>query len=209
MNDGRPPLSVDRLDAAVDLMGRSGRGAILPMKGESMLPTLRPGQLVAVDLAPSGFDLGDLMLFRQVDYLVVHRFLGPASREDGMPRFRSRGDGSLGLDAPVDRARVLGKVVAIEERGQWWSLESGGARLWAIAMALHDLCWAAAGVAAGDIERRLRRLGLRIGLQAWVARVDRFLLGVAHRSLFGRMHRRSARPPAGFHGPSGTTDVER
>lgn len=193
-----PRLSVAQLDAAMGLMGRRGGGAVLPMRGESMLPMLREGQLVAVDLSPFEPELGDLLLFRQQDYLVVHRFLGPASQEDGSPAFRTRGDGLPGLDPSVERARVRGRVRAIEDRGLWWSLEGGGARAWALAVALHDLCWAGAAVMAGRADGRLRRVGLRSAVRPWVVRTDRALLGLAHRLLFPAFHRASTAWPEGY-----------
>jgi len=194
----RGRLSVEQLDAAMGLMGREGRRVVLPMRGESMLPMLRAGQLIAVDLSPFEPELGDLLLFRQQDYLVVHRFLGPASREDGSPAFRTRGDGLPGLDPAVERARVRGRVRAIEDRGRWWSLEGGGARAWALAVALHDLCWAGAAVVAGRADGLLRRVGLRLAVQTWVVRTDRALLGLAHRLLFPAFHRASAAWPEGY-----------
>jgi hypothetical protein len=193
----RGPLSVPQLDAAVDLMGRTGRRAVLPMRGESMTPTLRAGQLIDVALTPCEPELGDLLLYRQQDYLVVHRYLGPASWEDGAPRFRTRGDARLELDPPLERARVRGRVLAIEEHGRGWSLDGGGARAWAMAVGLHDLAWAAIGVLAGSGESALARVGLRVDLRSPVARTDRAMLGLAHRLLFRALHHSSASRPAG------------
>jgi hypothetical protein len=165
-----------------------------------MLPTLRAGQRVAVDLAPVALERGDLLLFRQVDYLVVHRLLGPASREDGTPQLRTRGDGLAGLDPPVDRRRVRGKVVAIEDDGQWWILEGAGSRVWSLAVALHDLAWAAAGTAAGRIDKLLGAVRLR----SWTASADRVLLALAHRLFFRILHRRTSQRPSGFYAPPDT-----
>jgi len=181
-------------------MGRAGRGAILPMRGDSMLPTLRAGQLVAVDLAPVALERGDLLLFRQVDYLVVHRLLGPASHEDGTPQLRTRGDGLPGLDPPVDRRRVRGKVVAIEDGGQWWILGGTGSRVWSLAVALHDLGWAAAGTAAERIDKLLGTGGVR----SWAASADRVMLALAHRLFFRILHHQTPQRPSGFHAPPDT-----
>jgi hypothetical protein len=197
MNE-RARLSAEQIDAAVDLMGRQGRGVVLPMIGESMLPLLRAGQRIAVDLSPFEPERGDLLLFRQEDYLVVHRFLGPTSREDGSSVLRTRGDGLPRLDPPLERARVRGRVRAIEFRGLWWSLDGGRARAFALAVALHDLGWAGAAVLAGRIEELLRRAGLRPAVQSWVVRADRALLGAAHRLLFPLLHRASDACPEGY-----------
>lgn len=195
-----PPKELPRavLDAAVDLIAGPGRIALLPMTGESMLPTLRPGQRVAVELVVEGPERGDLLLFRQVDYHVVHRYLGPTTSGDGVPCFRTRGDHVPALDAPLDPARVLGRVIAVEREGEWWDLDGAAARLYALGAALHDLFWAAAALAAGRLEARwgAREGLLRERVVAW----DRRLLGLAHR-LFLRLGSRksgalSARPGA-------------
>jgi len=92
---------------------------------------------------------GELILFRQADYHAIHRVLGPAVRPDGGSSLRTRGDHVPGLDPPVERSCVLGKVVAVEEaEGIWWDLRAAAAPGYALAVALHDLFWAAAAVAA-------------------------------------------------------------
>jgi hypothetical protein len=197
MND-RGPLSVEQLDAVVDLMGRTGGGAILPMSGESMVPLLREGQLIAADLSVRDPEIGDLLLYRQLDYLVVHRYLGPATREDGTPILRTRGDACLGLDPPLDRSRVRGRVVAIEAHGCWWDLDGGGARAWALAVALHDLFWAGMGVLARRCDLWSGRLGLTVRTEPWVARLDQITLRVSHRLLFRVLHRALRNRPPGF-----------
>jgi hypothetical protein len=197
MNE-RGPLSVEQLDAVVDLMGRTGGGAVLPMQGESMVPLLREGQLIAVDLSPLEPEIGDLLLYRQLDYLVVHRFLGPATREDGHPTLRTRGDACLGLDPPLDRVRVRGRVVAIEAQGRWWFLDGGGARAWAIAVALHDLFWAGMGTLARRFDALSARLGIPLRTEPWAAKIDQTALRLSHRLFFRRLHRSGADCPAGF-----------
>jgi hypothetical protein len=197
MND-RGPLSVQQLDAVVDLIGRTGGGVVLPMQGTSMVPLLGEGQLVAVDLSPFEPQIGDLLLYRQLDYLVVHRYLGPATHEDGHPTLRTRGDGCLGLDPPLERERVRGRVVAIETQGLWWRLDRGGARAWALAVAIHDLCWAGIGVLARRCDGVSLRLRLPVRTEPWVARLDRSTLHLAHRWLFRAAHRGETDCPPGF-----------
>ena len=84
MIDTSGGLEVRLLDAAVDLMGRAGRGGRVQVVGESMRPTLAPGDVLAVDFSPGTPRRGDLLLFRLagVDencFLVghqVHRLAG-------------------------------------------------------------------------------------------------------------------------------------
>ncbi|HKQ62516.1 MAG TPA: S24/S26 family peptidase, partial [Candidatus Polarisedimenticolaceae bacterium] len=123
-----PGRGVELLDAAVELLGRAGRRGTVRVQGQSMTPTLASGQTLGVEFAPEALRRGDLLLFRQQDYLVVHRLLGPASFPDGRRCWRTRGDGMLALDPPVDPARVVGRVVAVQLGEEWRSLEGRWAR---------------------------------------------------------------------------------
>jgi hypothetical protein len=170
--------------AAVELMGHAGRRGTVRVRGESMQPTLRPGQLLAVDFAPQRLSRGDMLVFRQGDLLLVHRLLGSARPKDGRPRLRTRGDGTLGLDPPVDLDRVVGRVIALEDGSRWRTTRDRRARTYAWCLAWHDLFWAAV---AGVSPRRLQ----------WrVAVVDRRLLRAVHRTLFNRLHADVPRPEA-------------
>lgn len=159
-----------------------------------MLPMLRADDLIAVELTPPELSLGDILVFRQLDYLVVHRYLGPATREDGHPVLRTRGDNIATLDPPLDRSRVRGRVVAFQSDGLWWSAETSGARIWAMLIALHDLCWAFTGSLARAIDRRAVRIGFGKSLAAGVAALDRLKLRLAYRLLFRLLHHRCEAP---------------
>jgi len=189
--------SVELLQAAAELLGRDGRRGTLRVRGTSMVPTLHPGQRLAVEFGGAEPRRGDLLLFRQADYLAVHRLLGPARPAlDGERRLRTRGDGQLGLDPPVNPADVLGRITAIETDGSWRGLEGIVAGMYARCMAWHDLFWAGVGIGARTVDRRLsgdRSDGL---LSRWVSRADRGLLAMIHALLFRVCHRCVA-PPAG------------
>jgi hypothetical protein len=183
------------IEHALELLTRERATAIWAMQGESMLPTLVDGQRVAIKLGPSHLERGDLLLFRQADYLVVHRLLGGTACPDGRPCLRTRGDGRQLFDPPVDHEMVKGRVIAIEAEGLWWDLRGAGAKIYALGLVLHDLKWALAGMLARRVQESLRLLGISCPLQAWVGAIDRALLGMAHRMLFKRLHARSPSPP--------------
>lgn len=186
------------MDAAVDLLARDGRLGALRVLGGSMVPTLPPGSEVRVDFAPAKPRRGDLVVFRQAGYLAVHRLLGRARLPDGSPCLRTRGDGVLALDPPVEPSSVIGRAVAIRRDGTWRDLGRGGAKAYAALIALHDLGWAGAGVAADrTADRVLRALRLPAFARRMVARVDAGLLAVADRLFFRLLHP-PAPPPAGF-----------
>jgi hypothetical protein len=172
----------------------SDRGAaIVPVsEGDaSMLPHLRGGDAVLVVplVAPPG--PGDLLLYRQQDYWVVHRCLGWTAAPDGTPRLRTRGDGRNELDPPLSPEDVHARVVALRRGGAWCSLQGGPARVYARCVAWHDLFFAAAGAVAR-----------KAGLGRAAAAIDRGTLRFWAPLTFPVFHRRIA-PPA-VSGPEGS-----
>jgi len=160
-------------DQALDLL-LSDRGfAVVSIAegDESMLPHLHGGdavRAVAVDRPRAG----DLLLYRQQDYWVVHRCLGPIAGG-----WRTRGDGRNLLDPPLSSERVLGRVTAVRRAGRWRSLEGGPARLYARLVGWHALFWAGSGV-----------LARKVGAGRAVAAADRGLLRIAAALLFPAAH---------------------
>lgn len=169
--------SFSPLDAAIEVLADGTGKAVLVIRGESMRPTLAPGDEVQVDLAPGRLRFGDLLLFRQADYLVVHRFLGPARRPDGSPCLRTRGDGRIALDPALDRGAVRGRAIAARRKNEWRTLTGAAPRAWGIAVAGHALFWSAAAVVVG--WEPLRRI---------VAGIDRGLLLAADGIAFKIVH---------------------
>lgn len=82
----------------------------LVVRGRSMLPLIEDG--ARVEISASGRYLpGDVIAFRRDDgQLSVHRVLGYRPGRGGW-RIVTRGDAAGALDPPVDRQRVVGKVV--------------------------------------------------------------------------------------------------
>lgn len=177
--------------AAADLLGRSGGHGCIRLRAgaDSMRPTLEPGQRLAVAFGAGTPRRGDILLFRRDGDLVVHRYLGPSRPlPDGGPGLRTRGDACWGLDPKIPPADVVGRVIAVETARGWRGLDGPAARLYARAVAAHDLAWAAAAALA-------RRGG--DGPLAAVAAVDRGLLRVAHAALFAACCRPLRQPPPG------------
>ncbi len=191
-------LDVPLLDAAVSLMGHAGRLGILRVLGESMRPILPPESLLCVDFAPNGLHAGDLLLFRQGQYLAVHRLLYRSTDRQGQPCLRTRGDNVPALDPPVDLSRVIGRVTAIRRDGTWRDLMTRRARVYAFLLALHDFFWTASiALAERTVDRALRAVRVPLSLRHVALRLDGALLRAADRVCFRAIHAEIP-PPPGF-----------
>lgn len=184
--DRSHPLRV-KLDQALELVMSQRGAAVVPIAvgDTSMAPLLYGGD--AVLLAPlTGLSApGDVILFWQRDYWVVHRCLGPVTTRDGRSGLRTRGDGRNGLDPLVVTEDVRARVIGMRRKGAWRSLEGAPARAYARLMGWHDLFWAAAGVALG-----------KAGLGGAIAAIDLGLLRLTVPIVFPLCHRRIAVPAA-------------
>lgn len=185
------------LDAAIGLLGEAGIRGVICVQGGSMLPTLDPGAEVEVEFAPPQVRFGDLLVFRQADYLVVHRCLGRGRRRDGIRPLRCRGDGAPALDPPVAPGGVIARVLAVRRHDGWRTLETVPGRVYGVLMAAHDLAWGAAAAAADRVEGALRRRGVPVPARAVTAAIDRGLLSISDRILFSALHPRRTPPAAG------------
>lgn len=77
-----------------------------------MLPTLRPGDEVVVDLEARGFRCGDLIVVQGGQTLIAHRVI------EVDPALRTRGDNAPEADAPVALEQVMGPVIELRRTGR-------------------------------------------------------------------------------------------
>lgn len=172
---------------ALDLLLTERGSAVLAISpgDRSMEPTLAGGSpFVAAPLSREPRP-GDLLVFRQADYLVVHRYLGRARFPDGAPCLRTRGDGRSPFDPPLRRADVLARVVAVRRAGSWLSLGGIRARTFARLIAWHDLAWGAAAALVRPVK-----------LEGLVATLDRAVLSLAVALGFRLAHAAAPDPEA-------------
>jgi len=166
------------------LLSERGEAVVLVTEGDtSMAPHLRGGDAVLAAPLAAPPRPGELLLYRQQDYWVVHRCLGRTAAPDGREGLRTRGDGRNVLDPHLVAEDVRARIVAVRRGGVWRSLQGPTARVYARFMAWHDLLWAATGVVAR-----------RAGLGRAVAAIDLGLLRLAVPVAFPLLHRRVAPP---------------
>lgn len=101
------------VSAATEMWKNSGAQHWIPVAGNSMLPTLRPGDSVRVAHGQKRILRGDIVVFRQNGGLVIHRVL--AARGEFL---LTKGDNRLRPDSPVPSAAVLGRVEERRRNGQ-------------------------------------------------------------------------------------------
>ena len=98
----------------------------LRVSGTSMVPAMRPGDLITVERAGSTeISPGEIVVFAQSGRLVVHRVTGitapgvakPGGR-DGETLLQTRGDCARRKDPTVRGSELLGRVTQIERGGR-------------------------------------------------------------------------------------------
>jgi hypothetical protein len=99
----RPPPPL--LPVLRDALAREGR-LRLPLRGDSMLPTLPRECEIEVAALAGQPRVGELLVFALGDGLVAHRLARRAGE-----RLICQGDGRRAPDPPLRREQVLGRVV--------------------------------------------------------------------------------------------------
>ena len=124
------------------------------ISGDSMAPSIRDGDTVVIEHGDGRPRIGDVVVVRREGAIVVHRLIH-RDVQGGHERFLTRGDRCRGIDPPVRRDQIVGKVVEVrsEERllrldSRWWRGSSFLlARLFYLSGRRHvdegDLGWAA------------------------------------------------------------------
>ena len=144
-----PPESID-----INLEDQSKVGEIhrITVRGTSMLPLIRDGDVLVVTFSDEKLRRGDVVLFRQGNELLAHRALNLANRTNLL---LTKGDHLLQSDPKRSREQILGKVIAVER----------GARK--IDLQTLDMRWTSLLIAESMlVELAIYNLGLR--LQQWI-----------------------------------------
>jgi hypothetical protein len=109
----RPP----RFDDVCEGLLREGQAVRFRAAGLSMEPAIRDGDdLTVAPVAIESVRRGDVLLYRAGGRLTAHRVIGRVEGRQGV--LRVRGDAPSWEEERVPRRDVLGRVVAVERRGQ-------------------------------------------------------------------------------------------
>ena len=122
--------------------------------GLSMLPTLRPGDLLTVQsVCPQLAQPGDIVLYMRQSRFFIHRVVSPPLSPDD-PFVMTRGDCMSENDPPVRRNQVLGRIVEVGRSGSVF-VPARTLSLFSRVMAWMFCHW---------------KLFRRIGLRLWISR---------------------------------------
>jgi hypothetical protein len=97
-------LSAEEIDAVALLWKRQGREFVTSFNGTSMLPSIAPGQPVAVTCGVEPM-VGDVAVFRYSDQVGVHRVVARTATW-----FLTWGDNNPLPDEPVTPVRIIGAI---------------------------------------------------------------------------------------------------
>ncbi len=126
MSELSPPIGVlsDRLQLTdvpeiIDLLLASKKVQFV-IKGRSMYPTLRTGDLVDVDpTEKETLETGDIVVFQKERELICHRLVEIHEKVSPHPLL-TQGDATTHPDPPLSQQEILGKVISIERKGKKW-----------------------------------------------------------------------------------------
>jgi signal peptidase I len=114
MDDTRQEL---KRQLVLDAVGSLGE-AHLPASGSSMLPSIRPGDVLEVHRESiAGISIGDVVVFEREARLVTHRVVEKLTKP-GRTLLITRGDALREPDPPVSPEELLGRVTAILRSGR-------------------------------------------------------------------------------------------
>ena len=85
------------------------------VRTESMYPTLLTNDIVLVDKTDHNYIVGDIVSYEENNYVVTHRITEVNNNEVIL-----RGDANNTFDMPIDKSRIVGKVIKIVPNLRIW-----------------------------------------------------------------------------------------
>ncbi len=125
----------------------------LQVRGYSMLPLLRDGDIAVIEQGP--YHPGDILAYVTGQQILIHRFVDRESRHE----YLLRGDALRRNDLPIEEAQILGRLVAIERAGSSIPADGPRARILRALSSVRIFGEPALALAMGA-TRRIQRAGL-------------------------------------------------
>jgi len=99
-------------DAVLELWAEKCARTESAITGNSMAPLIRHGDMVVIEHGDVPLRIGDVVVVKRQGTIVAHRLVH-SEMEEGRERFLTRGDACGGIDPPVGRDQIIGKVVEV------------------------------------------------------------------------------------------------
>jgi polysaccharide export outer membrane protein len=116
MSATRPDPAALETEPVLEALLQGGLDVSLPVRGDSMRPTLLPGDRIVVAPCLGLPRPGEILVRRAAAGIVAHRLVTVAM-EEGRRLYRTQGDNEAGLDDGCRREELLGRVVAVLRDG--------------------------------------------------------------------------------------------
>jgi polysaccharide export outer membrane protein len=113
-------------EPVLEALLQGGLDVSLPVRGDSMRPTLVPGDRIVVAPCLGLPRPGEILVRRDAAGIVAHRLV-TVVLEDGRRLYRTQGDNEPGLDAGCRREELLGRVVAVLREGRTLPIDDSAA----------------------------------------------------------------------------------
>jgi len=115
----QPPPSDGVVEAVLDLWREGQKAHEIPIRGRSMFPALRDGDIVRVVHEVGNWGPGVIVVFRQGRELIAHRVLRARQAGHGGRTYLTQGDRCPYPDRPLEAGEILGRVVGVWRNGRY------------------------------------------------------------------------------------------
>ncbi|HET8946949.1 MAG TPA: SLBB domain-containing protein, partial [Candidatus Polarisedimenticolia bacterium] len=113
-------------EPVLEALLQGGLDVSLPVRGDSMRPTLVPGDRIVVAPCLGLPRPGEILVRRAAAGIMAHRLVTVAL-EEGRRLYRTQGDNEPGLDEGCRREELLGRVVAVIRDGRTLPIDDSAA----------------------------------------------------------------------------------
>jgi signal peptidase I len=131
MDDSSQPqvlIENAHLQAVIELWGLAGKHTLLPVHGYSMAPLFCEGDQILIEYGTKWVRMGDILVFRQDDRMVVHRVLSVVRKGATISWWITKGDNNIHIDPPVTPEQAIGRVIGACHSGSVKRIDTFGWR---------------------------------------------------------------------------------
>ncbi len=122
-SNGTSPLPEPVLETVLALWAQAGREHDVPVRGYSMWPLVRQGDVARIVHGVGGLKRGNIIAYQRNREVIIHRLLR-CNHRGGESLYLTQGDNASTRDPAVRASQVLGRAVALQRDGSWRRLDT-------------------------------------------------------------------------------------